>query len=173
MVNPVVNPVATAIGFAFPTGAWWDPFDTDEPATQWFFGNQNRISRAWIAPTEADQGWGFTEEEDEQTWKWRVFTNPRSCLYCLEKSAIVAGGQVLREWPGSTLIQRRAPESCGQHNGLYVVYSQAQASFPVDEATKYAGYDDALAQALTESRDPRQAGARVMVARVVDAESLW
>ncbi|NUR63670.1 MAG: hypothetical protein HOV87_34175 [Catenulispora sp.] len=161
--------MTTAVGFAFPTTNWLDPFDADEVATQWFFGNQDRISRAWIAPVEQDRGWGFTEEDK----MWQFFNNPRSCLYCLEKTAIVAGGQVLREWPQVAPMRQGAPASCSQHNGLYVVYRQAQEVFPVSEATKYAAYDEALAEALAESLGTQNAGARTMVARLVSGESLW
>src|SRR6478672_6540758 len=84
--------VGTAIGYEFPTADWLDPFDVDEPGTQWFFVNQDRMSRAWIAPRGQDEWWGFARSEP----LWEVFTNPRSCLYCLEKSAVVSGGQVLR-----------------------------------------------------------------------------
>src|SRR4051794_10806850 len=116
------NPVRTAIGYAFPTADWLDPFDLDEGRTQWFFVNQDRLSRAWVAPTGADaEWWGFARSEP----LWEVFNNPRSCLYCLEKVAVVAEGRVLREWVPTPLTERAAPESCAQHNGLYLLHSQA------------------------------------------------
>lgn len=156
---------ATPVHFAFPTADWLDPFDAAEPAVQWFFVNQDWISRAWIAPAAGDKGWGFSEDEPLR----ETFNNPRSCLYCLEKAAVVADGQVLREWEPTVLVQAPSPRSCAQHNGLYFVYSQAQADYPVHEAQKYATYDEALAEALAN----RQVEGRVMVARMVYAESLW
>jgi hypothetical protein len=162
------NPVRTAVGYEFPTADWLDPFDVDEGRTQWFFVNQDRISRAWIAPAptgDGEQWWGFARSEP----LWEVFTNPRSCLYCLEKAAVVAEGAVLREWASTPLTQAPAPESCGQHNGLYLLYSQAEQEFPVHEAPKYASYEEALAEALA-SREP---GRMTMIARMMEGQSLW
>jgi hypothetical protein len=157
--------VHTTIGYEFPTADWLDPFEANEPGTQWFFVNQDRISRAWTAPPAQDKGWGFGKDEP----MWDFFTNPRSCLYCMEKSAIVSGGQVLREWPSTLLQQERDPKTCAQHNGLYFVYTQAQQTFPVHEAAGYTSYEEALTEALTH-RDP---AARSMVARMMHGESLW
>lgn len=41
--------------------------------------------------------------------------------------------------------------------------------FPTHEALKYADYDAALGEALAD----REPGRRIMVARMVHAESLW
>src|SRR5947209_6715186 len=109
------NSEHTAIGYEFPTADWLDPFDIDEPRTQWFFVNQDRISRAWVAPADPDGGWGLAEGEP----LWQTFNNPRSCLHCLEKVAIVSGGRVLREWAPTPLKEKAAAESCAQHNGFY------------------------------------------------------
>ncbi|NUP47939.1 MAG: hypothetical protein HOW97_11595 [Catenulispora sp.] len=158
----------TAVGYEFPTANWLDPFDVDEAATQRFLVNQDRISRAWVAPVGDDRdarGWGFGADEPLR----EVFTNPRSCLYCLEKVAVVAGGQVLREWAPTAVTRPGDPNSCAQHNGLYFVYSRAQRVFPVHEAVKYADYDEALTEALAAQDDK----VMTMVARMVDAESLW
>ncbi|GAA1991147.1 hypothetical protein [Catenulispora subtropica] len=159
------NPVRTAIGYEFPKADWLDPFDVDETRTQWFFVNQDRISRAWVAPTGEDAWWGFARSER----LWDVFDNPRSCLYCLEKLVIVSGGQVLREWSPTPLRQQPAPKSCAQHNGLFLLHGQEQQVFPVHEAPKYATYDAALAEALAD----REAGRITMIARVNEAQSLW
>ncbi|GAA2023757.1 hypothetical protein GCM10009839_21790 [Catenulispora yoronensis] len=155
----------TVVGYDFPTADWLDPFDVDEAATQWFFVNQDRLSRSWTAPTGPDQGWGFADDEPV----WETFTNPRSCLYWLEKQAVVADGQVLREWSPTGLVRERNPSGCEQHNGLYFVHSQPDRAFPIHEGPKFASYDDALAEALGRS-GPR---ARILVAQMVDARSLW
>lgn len=160
------NPVRTAVGYEFPTADWLDPFDADEARTQWFFVNQDRISRAWVAPAGVDEDWwGFARSEP----LWETFTNPRSCLYCLEKVAILAEGQVLRDWTPTSLVQAPAPESCGQHNGLYFLHSQAEQHFPIHEAPKYTSYEQALAEALA-SWEP---GRVTMIARMIQAQSLW
>ncbi|NUR30679.1 MAG: hypothetical protein HOV83_33315 [Catenulispora sp.] len=160
------NSLRTAIGYQFPTADWLDPFDLDEGRTQWFFVNQDRLSRAWVAPSEADaDGWGFATSEP----LWETFTNPRSCLYCLEKVAVVADGQVLREWVQTPLRDQACPESCAQHNGLYLLHSRSEQQFPVHETLKYASYEEALTEALTGPK----AGGMVMVARMMRAQSLW
>lgn len=155
----------TAIGYEFPTAGWLDPFDIDEPRAQWIFVNQDRISRAWVAPTDQDSGWGFAADES----LYSVFNNPRSCLHCLEKSAVVSDGQVLREWSPTSHQHQTDPTWCAKYNGLFVVYAQTQQSLPIHETAKYADYDKALAEALTAEAPV----GNIMIARVVHGESLW
>lgn len=150
--------------YAFPTKDWLDPFDGDEPRTQWFFVNQNRLSRAWVAPEGDFEGHGLPVGE----YPYDVFTNPRSCLFRMEKLAVVRGGRVLREWTATALRQERVPGSCAQFNGLYYVLQSGSPSLQPTDAG-HISYETALAAAV----EPDVPDRLVMVARMIAGESLW
>ncbi|WP_344883923.1 hypothetical protein [Allokutzneria multivorans] len=150
----------TAIGFEFPAADWLDPFDVDEPRTQWFYVNDDKLSRAWIAPAD-----GNASDALGDGYHSGVFTNPRSCLYVLEKAAIVLGGSVVREWTPTASATPPVEKTCGQHNGRFYVHPQAQQHLRIHDGVSYPTYAEALAAPAPEGL--------TVVARVLDGTSMW
>ncbi|WP_086825949.1 hypothetical protein [Allokutzneria sp. NRRL B-24872] len=150
----------TAIGFEFPAADWLDPFDVDEPRVQWFFVNDDKLSRAWVAPADGNASGQLAEG-----YHSGVFTNPRSCLYLLEKAAIVVNGAVVREWTPTGSGTPAVEKTCGQHNGRFYVHARSERYLRVHDGTSYPTHEEALA--VPASDHP------VMVARVLDGMSMW